>query len=75
MTDDLAEIERIAGALLRSLSSGQRRTLMRRMGRDLAAGQRARIAKAERARFMQQSQPLMARMDQERSTLLASAKR
>jgi phage virion morphogenesis protein len=44
MTDDLAEIERIAGALLRSLSSGQRRTLMRRMGRDLAAGQRARIA-------------------------------
>jgi hypothetical protein len=33
------------------------------------------IAKAERARFMQQSQPLMARMDQERSTLLASAKR
>ena len=33
------------------------------------------IAKAERARFLQQSQPLMARMDQERSTLLASAKR
>lgn len=33
------------------------------------------IAKSERARFMQQSQPLMARMDQERSTLLASAKR
>ncbi|WP_338478668.1 peptidoglycan DD-metalloendopeptidase family protein [Pseudomonas trivialis] len=33
------------------------------------------IAKAERARFMQQSQPLMARMDQERTTLLASAKR
>lgn len=30
------------------------------------------IAKAERQRFMQQSQPLMARMDQERSTLLAS---
>lgn len=33
------------------------------------------IAKAERTRFLQQSQPLMARMDQERSTLLASAKR
>ncbi len=30
------------------------------------------IAKSERQRFMQQSQPLMARMDQERSTLLAS---
>lgn len=33
------------------------------------------IAKAERERFIQQSQPLMAPMDQERSTLLASAKR
>lgn len=33
------------------------------------------IAKAERARFLQQSQPLMARMDQERATMLASAKR
>jgi phage virion morphogenesis protein len=44
MTDDLAEIERIAGALLRSLSSGQRRTLMRQMGRTLAQSQRDRIA-------------------------------
>lgn len=33
------------------------------------------IAKAEKQRFMQQSQPLMARMDQEKSTLLASNKR
>ncbi|PWB31270.1 peptidase M23 [Pseudomonas sp. SDI] len=33
------------------------------------------IAKAERQRFMQQSQPLMARMDQEKATLLASSKR
>ena len=33
------------------------------------------IAKAERARFLQQSQPLMARMDQERATMLASSKR
>lgn len=32
------------------------------------------IAKAERARFLQQSQPLMARMDQEKATMLASAK-
>lgn len=44
MTDELAEIERIAGALLRGLSSGQRRTLMRRMARELGAGQRERIA-------------------------------
>jgi len=43
MTDDLAEVERIAGTLLRSLSSGQRRTLLRRMARDLAQGQRDRI--------------------------------
>ncbi|MDZ5605013.1 peptidoglycan DD-metalloendopeptidase family protein [Pseudomonas sp. RP23018S] len=33
------------------------------------------IAKAERQRFMQQSQPLIARMDQEKATLLASNKR
>ncbi|ROL73131.1 peptidase M23 [Pseudomonas chlororaphis] len=33
------------------------------------------IAKAERARFLQQSQPLMARMDQEKATMLASSKR
>lgn len=44
MTDDLAEIERIAGALIRSLSSGQRRGLMRRMARTLAQSQRDRIA-------------------------------
>lgn len=46
--DDLAEIERIAGGLLRQLSSGQRRTLMRRMARDMAARNRARI-KAQKA--------------------------
>ena len=44
MTDDLAEVERFAGALLRSLSSGQRRTLMRRMARTLAQSQRDRVA-------------------------------
>jgi len=33
------------------------------------------IAKSERARFLQQSQPLMARMAQEKATLLASSKR
>ncbi|MEJ2002993.1 MAG: phage virion morphogenesis protein [Maritimibacter sp.] len=43
MTDDLAEVERIAGALLRSLSSGQRRVVMRKMARELAISQRQRI--------------------------------
>jgi murein DD-endopeptidase MepM/ murein hydrolase activator NlpD len=33
------------------------------------------IAKAERARFLAQSQPLMTRMEQEKATLLASSKR
>ncbi|WP_434578743.1 peptidoglycan DD-metalloendopeptidase family protein [Pseudomonas sp. Z5-35] len=33
------------------------------------------IAKGERVRFLAQSQPLMARMDQEKATLLASSKR
>ncbi|WP_339495594.1 peptidoglycan DD-metalloendopeptidase family protein [Pseudomonas sp. RA_105y_Pfl2_P56] len=33
------------------------------------------IAKSERARFMAQSQPLMARMDKEKATMLASSKR
>lgn len=43
MSDDLAELERIAGALLRGLSSGQRRGILRRMARELAIGQRQRI--------------------------------
>jgi phage gpG-like protein len=43
MSDDLAELERIAGALLRGLGSGQRRGLMRRMARELAISQRHRI--------------------------------
>lgn len=33
------------------------------------------IAKGERSRFLAQSQPLMARMDQEKATMLASSKR
>ncbi|CAG8869808.1 Murein DD-endopeptidase MepM [Pseudomonas fluorescens] len=33
------------------------------------------IAKAERQRFLQQSQPMIARMDQEKATMLASNKR
>lgn len=44
MTDDLEDIEHLAGSLLRSLGSGQRRKLLRRMGRDLAQANRARIS-------------------------------
>lgn len=43
MTDDLAGVERLAGALLRGVSSGQRRALMRQMARDLVISQRQRI--------------------------------
>lgn len=43
MTDDLAEIERIAGALVRSLSAGERRKILRAMARVLAISQRERI--------------------------------
>lgn len=44
MSDDLADIERLAGSILRSLTSGQRRALLRRMGMDLAKANRDRIA-------------------------------
>ncbi|GFE76249.1 phage virion morphogenesis protein [Novosphingobium sp. TCA1] len=44
MSEDLAELERVAGAILRNLSAAEQRGLMRRMGRDLAASQRRRIA-------------------------------
>lgn len=43
MSDDLVEIERVAGGLLRQLTSSQRRSLLRRMARDMAARNRARI--------------------------------
>lgn len=43
MSDNLAEVEKIAGALLEKLSPAARRSLLRRMARDLAARQRARI--------------------------------
>jgi len=41
---DLAEIESIAGALLRKLGPGERRRILRAMARDLQASQSARIA-------------------------------
>jgi len=44
MSDDLAELERIAGSLLRTLSSSEQGKLKRRMARDLANSQRRRIA-------------------------------
>lgn len=43
MNDDLAEIERIAGALVRSVSAGERRKILRAMARALAISQRERI--------------------------------
>ena len=48
MSEDLIEIERVAGGLLRQLSSSQRRALLRRMARDMAARNRTRI-KAQKA--------------------------
>lgn len=42
--DDLSEIERLAGALLRQLEPAQRRALLRSMSRDVVKRQRSRIA-------------------------------
>lgn len=44
MTGDLAEVEAVAGALLRSLSPAERRRILRTMARDLRDRQAARIA-------------------------------
>lgn len=44
MSDDLAEVEQLAGALLRSLAPAQRRSILRGMARSIQASQRARIA-------------------------------
>lgn len=41
---DFAEVERLAGALLRGLAPGERRALLRRMARDLRRSQADRIA-------------------------------
>lgn len=43
--NDLAEIEAIAGALLRSVSAGERRRLLRVVARDLRQSQSDRIAR------------------------------
>ncbi|RDE04689.1 phage virion morphogenesis protein [Sphingomonas aracearum] len=44
MTDDFAPVEQLAGALLRSLSPAERRSLLRRMAREIRASQSDRIA-------------------------------
>jgi phage virion morphogenesis protein len=45
MAGDLAEIEQLAGALLRSVSASERRRLLRHVARDLQKSQSARIAR------------------------------
>lgn len=44
---DLAEVEALAGALLRKLSSAERRRILRAMARDLQRSQSARIARQQ----------------------------
>jgi phage virion morphogenesis protein len=79
--DDLAEIERLAGALLRTLSAGQRRKLLRKMARDLAASQRQRIAAQHQpdgsafAPRKQKAQPVKGRGPPASSTPPAAAAR
>lgn len=50
MSGDLAELERIAGALIAKLEGGQRRRLMRKIARDL-------VARPNRDRIDRQQQP------------------
>jgi phage gpG-like protein len=45
--DDLAELEQIAGALLRKLEGGERRRVMRAIVRDLARSQSQRIGRQQ----------------------------
>lgn len=47
MTDDLAQIEQLAGALLRRVDSGERRKILRLMARSLQRSQLARIARQQ----------------------------
>jgi hypothetical protein len=44
---DLAEIEALAGALLRQLGTGERRRILRAMARDLQASQSARVGRQQ----------------------------
>jgi phage gpG-like protein len=45
VNDDIEQIERTAGALLRQLAPAKRRALLRRVSRDIANSQRSRIAR------------------------------
>lgn len=45
--NDFGEIEQLAGSLLRSLAPAQRRSLLRRMARDIQGSQSARIARQQ----------------------------
>jgi len=47
MSDDLAEVERIAGALLRSIAPAERRRLLRAMAKDLQRSESARIGRQQ----------------------------
>ena len=47
MTDDLAQIEQLAGALLRRVEAGERRKMLRIMARSLQRRQSARIARQQ----------------------------
>jgi len=44
MSEDLLELEAMAGSIIRALTSGERRALLRRMAQRLALSQRQRIA-------------------------------
>ncbi|TCP95149.1 phage virion morphogenesis protein [Sphingomonas sp. PP-F2F-A104-K0414] len=47
MTDDLAQLEQLAGALLRRVEPGERRKILRLMARTLQRSQSARIARQQ----------------------------
>ncbi len=47
MNDDLAQIEQLAGALLRKVDTGERRKILRLMARSLQRSQSARIARQQ----------------------------
>jgi phage virion morphogenesis protein len=47
VTDDFAQIEQLAGALLRRADAGERRTILRLMARTLQRSQSARIARQQ----------------------------
>ncbi|MBC3940948.1 phage virion morphogenesis protein [Sphingomonas albertensis] len=47
MTDDLAQIEQLAGALLRKVDAGERRKVLHLMVRSLQRSQAARIARQQ----------------------------